>query len=55
MEAIAEKHAKRSAAGRLGNIARWGLSHCDNNAIAMQSQTIASKVNKSKVEKSVSS
>lgn len=34
MEAIAEKRAKRSAAGRLGNIARWGLSHCDNNAIA---------------------
>lgn len=51
MEAIAEKRAKRSEAGRLGNITRWGLSHCDNNAIAMQSQTIASKVNKSKVEK----
>ncbi len=51
MEALAEKRAKRSEAGRLGNIARWGLSHCDNNAIAMQSQNIASKVNKSKVEK----
>ena len=51
MEVLAEKRAKRSEAGKLGNAVRWGLSQCDNNAIAMQSQNIASKVNKNKVEK----
>ena len=51
MQTLDEKRAKRSAAGRLGNTVRWGLSQCDNNAIAMQSQSIASKVNKSKEEK----
>ncbi len=51
MLVLDEKRSKRSEAGRLGNAVRWGLSHCDNNAISMQSQSIASKVNKSKVKR----
>ena len=51
MRVLEERRAKRSEAGRLGNAARWGISQTDRNAITMRSQSIASKVNKSKVYK----
>lgn len=48
MRILEEKRVKRSEAGRLGNAARWGTSQTDRNAITMRSQSLASKVNKSK-------
>lgn len=47
--------SKRSIAGSLGNKKRWNKtesSQCDNNAIPLQSQSIASKVKESKVKES---
>ena len=51
---LKESREKRKLAGELGNKIRWGeiamRSQCDDNAIAMQSQSLASKVKESKEE-----
>ncbi len=51
MEAIAEKRAKRSAAGKLGMSRRWSDNNVITPLLQCNSNDITSKVNKSKVEK----
>lgn len=48
MQLFNEKRAKRSEAGRLGNVSRWGSSQTDRNAIATRSQSLAIKGKESK-------